>query len=137
MLNQADRLSDILPSIRARDASSAAIAQHATTLQNTLNEIASVEAENLRVARRNAELATELLRLAGETERRRTGGYDADAPDAPLREETAAMRAELKASRQKWKVMKGTVSAMVVGSGADWVSDAELRRMVLDPEDEM
>lgn len=54
-----------------------------------------------------------------------------------------AMEAEMKAaedqvkeSRQKWKVMKGTASAVIVGSGVDWVGNPELRDVVLDPEDD-
>lgn len=48
----------------------------------------------------------------------------------------ARLQGELKASRQRWKVMKGTASAVVAGSGVDWARDDELREMVLDPEEE-
>jgi hypothetical protein len=43
---------------------------------------------------------------------------------------------EVKESRQKWKVINGTASAVIVGSGVDWVGDPELRDVVLDPEDD-
>lgn len=126
----------MLPHIRARDAAASTQAKNATALQATLADITETESQALRAARRNAELAAEVLRLAGEVERRRTGGLDPDDPDAPLYDETAIVRAQVKASRQKWKVIKGAVSAMVVGSGVDWVRDPELRRMVLDDEGE-
>jgi centromere protein H (CENP-H) len=126
----------LLPHIRARDAASSTQAKNASSLQETLAETTEVESQALRATRRNTELAAELLRLAKEVELRKTGGLDPDDEDAPLREETAAQRLQVKASRQKWKVMKGTVGAMVVGSGVDWVRDPELRQMVLDEEDD-
>ncbi|KAH6676948.1 centromere protein H (CENP-H)-domain-containing protein [Plectosphaerella plurivora] len=127
--------SDLLPHIRTRDAVSSTQARNASSLQDTLAETTEAESQVLRASRRNAQLAADLLRLAKEVELRKTGGLDPDDEEAPLREETEAQRRKVKASRQKWKVMKGTVSAMVVGSGVDWVRDPELRKMVLDEED--
>ncbi|CRK11167.1 hypothetical protein BN1723_009301 [Verticillium longisporum] len=131
--------SDLLPSVRARDAASATLARNATSLRDTLDALAATRAEALAAGRRNAELAQEVLRLAEEAARRRGGGSGPEGSggeDDETRRETQLLRARLKASRQKWKVMKGTASAIVVGSGVDWVGDEGLRWMVLDPEGE-
>ncbi|CRK11164.1 hypothetical protein HYQ45_005776 [Verticillium longisporum] len=131
--------SDLLPSVRARDAASATLARNATSLRDTLDALAATRAGALAAGRRNAELAQEVLRLAEEAARRRGGGSGpkgSGGEDDEARRETQLLRAGLKASRQKWKVMKGTASAIVVGSGVDWVGDEGLRWMVLDPEGE-
>ena len=56
--------------------------------------------------------------------------------DPKLREGLEELEASAKASRQRWRVLKSLVSGVVVGSGADWARDEELRDMVLDSEDE-
>ncbi|KAM0330090.1 hypothetical protein ACHAQA_004261 [Verticillium albo-atrum] len=129
--------SDLLAPLRARDAASATLATNASALRATYDDLAATRAESLRAGRRNAELAREVLRLAEETAQRREGEGGVDgAGDSEARAQLEMLKAGVKASRQKWKVMKGTASAVVVGSGADWVGDEGLRRMVLDPEGE-
>ncbi|KAM0287813.1 hypothetical protein ACHAQH_000345 [Verticillium albo-atrum] len=128
--------SDLLPSLRARDAASATLARNATALRGILDALALTRAEALRAGRKNAELAREVLQLAGEAKTRRDGDGGIEGGDDETRAEMETLRAGVKASRQKWKVMKGTTSAVVVGSGVDWVGDEGLRRMVLDPEGE-
>ncbi|WQF84846.1 Putative centromere protein H [Colletotrichum destructivum] len=124
--------SDLLPYVRARDAASIALSKTSSDIRSAVDELTDVEAESLRVGRRNIGLAAEVLRLATETEMRRTGETD----DPAVQAEMARLQVELKASRQRWKVMKGTASAVVVGSGVDWARDEVLTDIVLDPEDE-
>lgn len=124
--------SDLLPHVRARDAASIALSKTSSDIRSAVDELTDVETESLRVGRRNIELAAEVLRLAKETEMRRTGETD----DPAVQAEMARLQVELKASRQRWKVMKGTASAVVVGSGVDWARDEVLTDIVLDPEDE-
>ncbi|KAL2758862.1 hypothetical protein ACRALDRAFT_1080515 [Sodiomyces alcalophilus JCM 7366] len=125
--------SDLLPHIRERDAASSTFANKSTELRDTIDALTATESQTLRASRRNAELAKELLELAEEAERRKKG--DAGS-DPELQSQLETLRAEVKESRQKWRVMKGTASAVVVGSGVDWVRDEELRQIVLDPEDD-
>ena len=65
-----------------------------------------------------------------------TPGRPVSTDDQELMVQMDRLEAQLKASRQKWKVIKGTASAVVAGSGVNWVEDDELRDIVLDPEDE-
>ncbi|GKT63433.1 hypothetical protein ColTof4_04982 [Colletotrichum tofieldiae] len=123
---------DLLPHVRARDTASVALSETSSDIRAAVNELTDVEAESLRVGRRNVELAAEILRLTEEAEMRRAGETD----DAAVQADMARLQAEVKASRQRWKVMKGTASAIIVGSGIDWTRDEALTDIVLDPEDE-
>lgn len=109
---------------------SVSVAQLSTELRGVLDRITEVESESLRVSRKNVELASEVLRLAEEANREKEDAIE----DQHAKAEIERLERELKVSRQRWKVMKGTASAVIAGSGVDWASDAELREMVLDPE---
>jgi hypothetical protein len=80
------------------------------------------------VTRRNVELAGELLQLVDKDSQR------AVKPDPRQQKEIERLEADVKTSRQKWKLIKGTASAVVAGSGVDWAGDANLRAIVLDPD---
>ncbi|KAK1570296.1 centromere protein H (CENP-H)-domain-containing protein [Colletotrichum navitas] len=123
---------DLLPHIHARDATSVTLSETSSDIRAAINELTDVEAESLRVGRRNVELTAEILRLTEEAEARRMG----EIGDVGVQEDMYRLQAEVKASRQRWKVMKGTASAIVVGSGIDWTRDETLTDIVLDPEDE-
>lgn len=122
--------SDLLPLIKTRDSTSISVTQQSAELREVLDQLAAVESESLRVGRKNVELAAEVLRLAEEANQ---GKQDA-IEDQDAKAEIERLERQLKTSRQKWKVMKGTASAVVAGSGVDWVRDPELRELVLDPE---
>lgn len=87
-----------------------------------------VEAENVVTARTNAELAKTMLALAEEANTHRKE----DIEDPKLRHQLDDLEAEMKMSRQKWRIMKGTASATIVGSGVDWARDPKLLDIVLD-----
>jgi hypothetical protein len=123
-------LSDLLPHIELRDEVSAAIAKKDTERQSLDDELRRIQIEAIQIGKRNTELASEVLALAKARYQNSAESID----DAAAREEIARLEQGLKASRQKWKVMKGTASAVVAGSGVDWVNDAELRDIVLDPD---
>ncbi|KAK1996189.1 hypothetical protein LX36DRAFT_580903 [Colletotrichum falcatum] len=123
---------DLLPHVRVRDATSVTLSETSSNIRAAVNELTDIEAESLRIGRRNVEFAAEILRLTEEAEARRMG----DSGDVAVREDTYRLQADVKASRQRWKVMKGTASAIIVGSGIDWTRDEALTDIVLDPEDE-
>lgn len=90
-----------------------------------------MESENLRTCRRNRELAGEVLRLAKEANRDRE---EAMEEDPAVKAQIKALEGRLSASRQKWRIVKGTAGGIVAGSGVDWVGDDALREVVLDLE---
>lgn len=109
------------------------LARQSSELKQTLEDLTAAQAESLRAARRNVELTSELLRLAAES-RARSEVNAEDHPEAAGR--LRRLEEQVKTSRQRWRVMKGTASAVVAGSGVDWTRDATLREIVLDLEDE-
>lgn len=125
---------DILPWVQARDTASRDVAAQSTTAKQVLAQLTDAESEALRAARRNRELAAEVLRLAREADRGRVGGAAGAGGDQAAGAQIAELEGKLAASRRKWRVMKGTASGIVAGSGVDWAADPELRDVVLDPE---
>ncbi|OAA53788.1 Centromere protein Cenp-H [Niveomyces insectorum RCEF 264] len=127
---------DLLPAVEGRDAASQALAEQENARRAVLDEQATVAAESRRVERRNAQLAAQVRALldAAEAETATTTTTTTTAADERHATELAQLEADVKASRQRWKLIKGTASAIVVGSGVDWARDASLRDIVLDPE---
>lgn len=57
-----------------------------------------------------------------------------DITDLETRGQLDVMEAEMESSHRKWRIIKGTASAMIAGSGIDWARDPELVDIVLDSE---
>ncbi|KAK4224591.1 centromere protein H (CENP-H)-domain-containing protein [Podospora fimiseda] len=122
---------DLLPYIEQRDKISNSIARMNSDLQGTRESLASVEIERLRASMQNVDLASETLRLANATR----GSNPTDVGDEQLKRNLDSLENQVKTSRQRWRVMKGTASAIVAGSGIDWIRDERLRALVLDTTD--
>ncbi|KAI5466233.1 centromere protein H (CENP-H)-domain-containing protein [Mariannaea sp. PMI_226] len=123
---------DLLPYIEKRDETTISVAKQVAASEKQLKELTSIQSETLRVSRQNVILAAELLKIAEEVKEKKTGHSN----NLEATNEQEALRAKVKDSRQRWKMMKGVVSGMIVGSGVDWAADDELRETVLDPESE-
>lgn len=95
-----------------------------------MENLTRVEAQHVIVARKNAELATKMIALAKEANTQKKE----DIKDPSVRAQLDELEEALKVSRQRWRIMKGTASAVVAGSGIDWSRDATLRDLVLDTE---
>ncbi|CAN8099034.1 unnamed protein product [Discula destructiva] len=122
---------DLHPWIAARDTAAQAVAAQAGTLRQTLDRLSEVEADARRAAARNRELAAEVLQLAAAAGR---DGAEAVDADEGARARIVELEGTLARSRQRWRVVKGTASGIVAGSGVDWVADEDLVAVVLDPE---
>lgn len=113
-----------------RDEAAIAIAKQAVKSGTQLKELTDVQSESLRVSRQNVQLTVELLKLAEEVKAKKTGDHN----DPETRTEQDSLQSKVKESRQRWKVVKGVASGIIVGSGVDWAADDQLREAVLDPE---
>lgn len=96
-----------------------------------MERLAKVEVEYLETKQRNVELASETLDLAADN----VGQEPNNVRNTQLKMELDTLETQLRATRGKWRVMKGTASAIVAGSGLDWVRDERLRELVLDIDD--
>jgi len=94
-------------------------------------ELKRVEADHININRENAELSAHMLALAAEANNQRKE----DIKDPKMRKQLKDLEAEMKLSRQKWKIIKATASATIVGSGIDWARDPKLLKIVLEEDD--
>lgn len=115
-----------------RDSASVALADQTTSVKQINEDIMDVRSRTLQLSRQNVDLAAQVLDLAGEAEKRKAAAIE----DAEQAEQIAQLEQEVKASRQRWRVMKATASAIVAGSGVDWASDEQLRSIVLDEDED-
>lgn len=88
------------------------------------------ESEHIVTARKNVELAATMVALAKEADTQRKE----DIVDAKARQELDELEEATRTSRQRWRIMKGTASAIVAGSGVDWARDPKLLEIVLDKD---
>lgn len=95
-------------------------------------ELKRVESEHMITAQKNVELSTRMLALAAEANTQKKE----DINDPRVRRQLEELEADLKTSRQRWRIMKGTASATIAGSGVDWARDPKLLEIVLDREGE-
>jgi predicted nucleic acid-binding Zn-ribbon protein len=121
----------LLPYIEQRDAAAAKAANMCSALQTANNTLAELEVKCLRTRDQNIKLATEILEFSKKAHQSGPGIIQ----DARFKEEIAALEGEMKTSRRKWRVIKGAASAIVAGSGIDWVRESRLRDLVLDSPD--
>ncbi|KAH7269807.1 centromere protein H (CENP-H)-domain-containing protein [Fusarium redolens] len=121
----------LLPYIERRDDTSISVATQAAETNKVLSALTTVQSNTLRKSRENVTSAAELLELAEQARLKKRM-----PPNSKMMQEQEELEAEAKASKQRWRVMKGVASGIIVGSGIDWVHDDELQDVVLDPEEE-
>ncbi|KAI0125491.1 centromere protein H (CENP-H)-domain-containing protein [Xylariales sp. AK1849] len=123
---------DLLPVLSARDLTSTTLAHQTTALRQTLGTLTETSSQTLRLSRHNVDLASQVLALAEESDKHKAALIE----DPGQAEEITRLVKEVKTSRQRWRVMKATASAIVAGSGVDWARDEELSKMVLDDDED-
>ncbi len=103
-----------------------------STDMSTLNDsLSTLATDNIRLCSRNRELAQTLTELAEFSK----ASTIEDVKDARLRTQLEQLKEENRVRKSRWRLMKGVVSTVVVGSAVDWASDDELRELVVDDED--
>lgn len=122
----------LLPLIEKRDALSENLAQISNKLRSSREELIKESNENIITGRKNVELATEMLALAEEAN---SQGKE-NIQDPELRAQLDELEGAMKNSRQRWRIMKNTASAVIVGSGIDWARDPKLLEIVLDDDED-
>jgi hypothetical protein len=120
-----------LPLIQQRDNLSVTLNELSTMVLSSRNELKKAESEHMVTARKNAELATTMLALADQVATIRKEDID----DPKIRQQLDELEGSMKTSRQRWRIMKGTASATIAGSGIDWARDLKLLEIVLDNDD--
>ncbi|KAH6636755.1 centromere protein H (CENP-H)-domain-containing protein [Chaetomium tenue] len=119
----------LLPTIEQRDKITVKAATICADLQTARGSLAGLEVENLHASQRNTALATEALELAEKTHSQTPENVESGQYKGNIN----ILESKVDSSRRRWRVMKGAASAIVAGSGIDWVRDERLRDLVLDP----
>jgi hypothetical protein len=122
---------DLLPLIKQRDALSITLTQVSKELLEARKELEQIESENIIAARQNADLAEKMCTLAEEANTQKKENIT----DPVMREKLEDLEMDMKSRRQKWRIIKGTASATIVGSGIDWARDPALVDIVLENEE--
>lgn len=91
-----------------------------------------MESEHMILSRENVELSAQMLELAAQANTLRKEDID----DPKARRQLDDLEVTVKASRARWRIMKGTASGTIAGSGVDWARDPKLLEIVLDREGE-
>jgi hypothetical protein len=127
-----NKIRDLLPLLEKRDSVSISLTKLSGEALAAREELKKTEIEHIILARENADLAAKMLALAEKASNHRKEDID----DPKARQQLEELEAALKVSRQRWRIMKGTASATVAGSGVDWARDPELLEIVLDDDGE-
>ena len=101
-------------------------------LASTTRALSTAEQSNIGLSKENRELSETVLRLA---EKVKAQSVD-DLGDPLLRTQVQTAEKDVKESRKRAKMLKGVLSAMIVGSGINWAADEELRDLVMDDEED-
>ncbi|KAG5663925.1 hypothetical protein KAF25_006510 [Fusarium avenaceum] len=123
---------ELLPYIERRDDASIAVAKQAAETNKKWKALTTTQSDTLRKSRQNVSSAAELFDLAEQAKLKKM----VPPGDSKMVQEQEKLETGVKASKQRWRVMKGVAAGIIVGSGVDWVQDDELRDVVLDPETE-
>ena len=97
-----------------------------------LKETARLSADNIRAMERNRVLTVTLVTLAKKVQLRE----DEVSKDARFGAQLERLRQDAATARQRWRMMKSVVAALVAESGIDWARDDNLRDLVVDEEHE-
>ncbi|KAL1610278.1 hypothetical protein SLS60_001944 [Paraconiothyrium brasiliense] len=121
----------VLPLVSENNALSMVHGLLATQVANDQRALSAAEQGNLTINQENRIQSRAVLRLAEEVKAQSIE----DIGDASLREQVENAEREVQASRRRATIIKGILSAMIVGSGINWAADEELRELVMDNEE--
>ncbi|KAE8452373.1 hypothetical protein EG329_001073 [Mollisiaceae sp. DMI_Dod_QoI] len=121
---------DLLPLIEQRDDLSITLTQSSKKVSVARDDLIQVQTEHIATTSKNAELAVTMIALAEDANTQKKE----DINDPRARQQLDELEQSLRVSKRRWRVMKGTASATVVGSGIDWARDPNLFEIVLDDE---
>ncbi|CAF9927290.1 MAG: hypothetical protein ALECFALPRED_003679 [Alectoria fallacina] len=120
------------PLVDRRDTLEISHTNLSSTLQMLSKEAAMLSADNIRAMEKNRALTTTLVALAKKVQAQR----DEATKDPRFSAQLDGLRNDAGTVRQRWRIMKSVVAAVIAGSGVDWAQDDTLRDLVLDEEDE-
>jgi len=101
-------------------------------LASTTLALRAVEQDNITANKDNRELSKKLLERAEEAIE--ISAKDID--DSQLRDRVLSVQKDVDKSRRRMRTLKGILSGLIVGSGINWAADEDLRKLVMDDEED-
>lgn len=123
--------SRLLPLLAQRDALAMTTSKLGRQALELTLETSKVRKERLELANDNRSVAHEVLELAMQIKRKNAR----DIEDPELRHEATVLEKQLEVSSGRRRTLKSAISAIIAGSGLDWVSNERWRELVLDDAD--
>lgn len=123
--------SRLLPLIRERDTLAMIESTIASEISAASGELGTLKRSNQQSSRKNTEMTQELVALANSLKTPKPE----EVQDPQLRRQIQVLESQIRSRRRTWRTMKSIVSAVIVGSGVDWVSDDHLRELVMGVDD--
>lgn len=121
----------VLPLITENDAVSMVHGMLATRQADMQRALRAAEQSNITINMENRNKSRTVLKLAEKVKAQSLE----DVTEPRLREQIEKAERSVRDSRKRSKIIKGMLSAMIVGSGINWAADEELRELVMDDED--
>jgi len=118
--------------IDRRDILAIAQTNLSASLQTLMKDTVMVEADNIKTMNRNRELASTLLDITRKGQDLRHQAMEESGARARL----IRLVRETATAKNRWRIMKSVVGAVVAGSGVDWARSDNLKDLVLDDESE-
>lgn len=103
----------------------------ATNLSAASRELSALSLSNQQTSRKNTEMTQTLIALANSLKTPKPE----EVQDPQLRRQIQVLENQIRSRRRTWRTMKSIVSAVIVGSGVDWVSDDHLQELVMGVDD--
>ena len=120
-----------LPLLLRRDALAMGEAELAREHAESTLKIASLRSARLGLAAKNRDLATQVLALAADVKKKDSR----DIEDDELMAQASDLEKQLAIGAGRRQILKNVVSAIIAGSGLDWVGNEQWRSLVLDDPD--
>ncbi|PHH73579.1 hypothetical protein CDD82_5379 [Ophiocordyceps australis] len=123
---------DLLPLVQRRDQAAKSVANHSLDIGALDGDLIQTQVEATRTTRANVKSAAALCELIDSQRRHGDSAHISSA----AQHELLRLEAHVRSSRQRWRLIKGVTSSVIVGSGVDWTHNDKLLGMVFDVDDD-
>ncbi|KAI6249571.1 hypothetical protein HI914_01931 [Erysiphe necator] len=120
---------DLIRLLEKRDELSFSLSQLSRKFSNLQDELLKLEVENIRLTSENSKLTTSMLDFLEAS-----SSKDKNNDSSQSLQELDEISSAVKFARRRWKIVKGIVSGLIVGSGIDWSRDPKLLDIVLEKD---
>lgn len=119
------------PLLDRRDVLGIAHTNISSTLNSNRKALTRLETENIMILDKNRDLAASLVDLTEQIQAQQIAAIK----DSDLTDQAEQSKLDHVTAKKLWRTMKSVVAAIIAGSGINWASNSELKRLVLNEEE--